>query len=925
MLHHSMAKGLTCWILMAGLVSLAAAQVRLKGEITGFILDNGGEPLPGASVLLTGEKLLRNSQEAVANDKGFFRFLNLNPGTYLVEVSLSGFHTLKIPNVRVSVGQSEPIRAVLSATALQTEIVVTGDAPLIDTKSAQISTNFTGDLVAKLPTTRDMLDFLDLTPAVNDKGAYGAGARYDALYGRGSSTSTVRLNGVDVSDVEVGNTWVNPNYDTLEEVQVVGIGAAAEYGNFTGATINVVTKGGTNTLHGSLSSYYDNRSLWADNSGGILDLKPKDVKTDMEITATLGGPLIKERVFFFLAAGYNANQSKKYGDPAYADLKQPHAYLKLDWLASPYDSLSFMANMDPLKHSDLGLTPGSAPETAYTNRLSLWTLSAGWQHAFGASSLLEAKYAGYLQRLQISPDAPDTPALFDYTINRNFGSSGARQDALTDRHEVDISLSHYADDFLAASHEFKFGVQFSRSSHETSQDTTGGVIMEAYSLGPYDVVMGLEGYNFDRKATVTQLGGFVQDTIQINRRLVVDLGLRIDAPRLTARGFEGVVTRFMNVSPRFGLSYDITGDAKNVMRLHFGRYYDKMMTYGLSLGYPMGADSDFFNYYLLILAPGQLAAYRDDPARLAADIIRPQNLYLSIPVTEPIPVEKNMHSAYTDVINVGFQKEIFKNFALSVDYIYKRDAGMLQINSRTPHSYQEVTYTDPYLGRTITLWDQTDRTPDEYYYTNSTWGKRRHHFFQVELRKRLVGNWSMLASYVYQDSRGNVDNDDAAALGIGRWGQDSDPLYTRNPLLWGHLSYERPHQFKLLGTVILPWNITVCADVRLLSGNPWQAEIPMWMTGIYRSQYDQVLLEKRGSRRHPMSTCFNAHLSKAFRIKESRFELILDVLNVLNTGDASWFYIEPYSVYPLSGEAAFGQPQELQDPRRARIGIRWTF
>ncbi len=915
---------LICLALLAAWAAPAAAQVRLKGEITGFVVDESGDPLPGAAVVLKGEKLLQSSLSAVTNEKGFFRLLNLNPGAYALEISLAGFNTMKLGNVRVSVGQSEPVRAVLTAAKLQAEVVVTGQAPLIETKSVQISTNYSTELIEKLPTSRDMLDLLDTTPAINDKGAYGAGAQYDFIYGRGSTTSAVRLNGVDVSDVEIGNTWVNPNYDTIDEVQVVGVGASAEYGNYTGATINVVTKGGTNAYHGSVSAYYDDKSLWADNSNGVEDLKPKVVKFNPEFTATLGGPLIKEKLFFFLAGGYNTNKIKEFGAADFAFLKQPHLYAKVDWLASKDDTLSFMVNTDPLNHSNKGLTPGSGQETAYTSKLSLWTLFGSWQHTFGANTLFEAKYAGYLQRYQAVPNAPDVPAFMDNTNGRNYGSYGIIRDWPSSRHEVDISLTHFADDFLGSSHEFKFGVQYGSAYNKDLQETTGGVIMWAYDYGPYAIAMGLTGYSYNSKATVTQFGGFAQDNIQIGKKLTVNLGLRADLPRLTAQGFPGTVTRFKNFSPRIGLSYDITGDARNVLHLHYGRYYDKMTSYGFGLGFPT-FDSKSLSYYMALFPLDALEGYRADPSSLAEYLVQPGNLFLSFPIADLIPVEKNLHSPHTDVLNIGFERQILKDFALSVDYIYKRDAGMIQINSRTPHTYQEVQYTDPYLGDTVTLWDQVDRTPDEYYYTNSKWAKRRHHFLTVELKKRQVGNWSMLASYVYQNSQGNVDNDAGTALGLGAWGQDTDPNYIDNPLIWGHLSFERPHQFKLLGTFLLPLDFAISADFRLLSGTPWQPRLPLWMTGLYRPQFSEIFLEKRGSRRFPMTKYLNARLSKSFRIKDSQLELILDVMNVFNSRDAMSYYVEPYSVYPLSGGDAFGKPEALQPPRRARLGLRWSF
>jgi len=900
------------------------SDTRLKGEISGVVVDEKEEYLPGATLILTGERLFQRAISTTSDEKGFFRFLNLNPGIYNLEISLEGFNTLKITNIKVNVGEATPIHAVLKEAKLEVEIEVTAEAPLIETKTAQITTNYSTEIVQSLPTERDMLDLLDTTPGINDKGAYGAGAHYDFIYGRGSSTSAVRLNGVDVSHIEVGNTWVNPNYEIIDEVQVLGIGASAEYGNYTGATINIVTKSGTNTYHGSVSAYYQDKNLWGDNSNGIEDLKPEIVDYDADLSGTFGGPLIKEKAFFFLATGYTTNKIMEYGAPDYSYYKQPHFYLKLDWLASKKDTFSFMGNTDPLNHSNKGLTAGAEPETAFTSKLSIFTLYASWLHTFSESSFFELKYAGYTQRYKAIPDEPNLPAFIDFTTGRKYGSYGLNRDWPSARHEFNASFTHYADEFLGASHEFKFGVEYGHAYHHKEAITTGGVMMWAYDYGYFIGITGLVGYDYNFQTTIDQIAAFAQDNVRISDKLTMNIGLRFDSPRLTATDFPGTVTRFKNLSPRFGISYDFNGDAKNVLRFHYGRYYDKMTTYGFGLAVPNGGPPSY-DYYMIFVSSEELEAFREDLQNLVATLVQPANLFWSFPVSELIPVEKNLHSSYTDVFNIGFEKELFKGFALSVDYIYKRDRGMIQINTKTKHDYQTYEWTDPYLKKTITVWDQVDRRPDEYYFTNSKWGKRRHHFLIVEFKKRMEGNWSMLASYVFQDSQGNVENDDGAALGLGRWGQDTDPYYTENPLQWGHLRYERPHQFKLLGTFLLPLGFALSADFRLLSGNPWHAQIPLWMTRAYRDAWTYVLLEKRGSRRHPTTEYLNARLSKIFQFYNSKLELILDVLNVFNDDNALWYYTEPYATYPISGKEAFGKPKELQPPIRVRLGIRFSF
>lgn len=340
-------------ILMLALPGFLAGQSRLSGEITGIVLEAGGEALPGVTVSLTGEKLLQGSMNSVSGAKGLFRFINLNPGFYQLELALSGFERLQMTNVEVRLGQTTSLRIVLKPTTISQEVKVVAQAPLVETKSAQVSTNYPADIIDKLPTGRNMLDLTEAVPGINDRGAYGAGGIQDGnsraagtTYYRGSSTSAYLFNGVDISDLNTGATWVSPNYDSIEEIEVVGIGASAEYGNFSGAVVNVVTKKGTNRIRGGVGAYFVSKGLQGDNSKGIIDLRPNDLKYNLDTSASLGGPLIKERLFFFLAGGYSTVQSRRYGDPAYNSLKQPHIQARLDWIPTTKHSLALLVNTD---------------------------------------------------------------------------------------------------------------------------------------------------------------------------------------------------------------------------------------------------------------------------------------------------------------------------------------------------------------------------------------------------------------------------------------------------------------------------------------------------------------------------------------------------------------------------------------------------
>ena len=140
---------------------LAQAQTKITGSISGTVVDEKGEPLPGATVTLTGEKLFQKSVDVISNVKGLFRFLALNPGMYELEVSLSGFNTVKFSDVSVSVGMTAPIKAVMMPASLEEKVTVVAEAPLIETKTAQISHNFDNFIVENTPNDRSFVDIMN--------------------------------------------------------------------------------------------------------------------------------------------------------------------------------------------------------------------------------------------------------------------------------------------------------------------------------------------------------------------------------------------------------------------------------------------------------------------------------------------------------------------------------------------------------------------------------------------------------------------------------------------------------------------------------------------------------------------------------------------------------------------------------------------
>jgi len=901
----------------------------MKGGIEGVVVDENDEPLPGVTVTLTGEKLFQRSLSTVATVKGIFRFYNLNPGTYDLEFSLTGFNTQKIVDVNVNVGKTTTVKAILKYAKIKEEVDVIAEAPLIETKTSQISTTFTTQKLENLPTSsRHVLDLIDAVPGINDKGAYGAGANYDSRpwgetgtslsYAQGSITSTIRLNGVDVSNLDSGNTFANPNYDTIEEVQVIGIGATAEYGQFTGATVNIVTKSGSNKFRGGLSFYYSDSNLRGDNSGGIEDLRPGDLKYNPEFTGSFGGPIIKEKLFFFMAAGYKTRKHKIFGAPDYDILKQPNFQIKFDWVLNNKNTITAMINTDPLEQENLGLRPGSGPEIAMNKILGITTWYGAWQSILSERTLLNLKYAGFTGKYNDTPVSPDASSFTNYGTGRQYGSYGFFENRKPLRHEGHISLTQYADDFLNSSHEFKFGVEYARASWNDEYGQTGEASMWAFPYGNYLGVTALTNYQVHSLVKSERISAYVQDNILIGSNLTLNLGIRYDHPKLIDPSV-GTIHKFPSFSPRLGISYDITGDAKNVLHFHYGRYRNKLTSYAFSRALSQGF-TDWIYYEMNVPLDFE---YNES---FVDEILQPENYAYTIGMGEdPWEIEEGTKLPRTDVFNVGFEKQLLRDFVLSIDYIHKRDGDILMRDTRTQHTYQQEEWTDPWFGNTLTVWKQTDKLGDVWYHTNSKIAKRRHHFLTISFRKRPIGNWSMVASFTYQNSKGNADNSEGATQGLGYAVWDSNPNYSENPLEWGNLSWSRPYQFKLLATYLLPWGISISGDVRILSGNffnPWIRSRTIGLGGNSRL----TLIAQRGYWQHPSSKFFNLRLAKSFGIGDfSKIELIADILNVFNGDDGWWYYDYPWDVYPLAQEPAFGEPRFLIPPRNLRLGIRWIF
>ena len=291
------------------------AQNQTTGAIGGKVVDPQDAVIPNATVTITN--LGTNKVTTVTTTgSGEYRVTNLEPGTYSVEVASGNFSPVKVESVIVEVGRETPIDLTMSVGGGTAQVEVTAEAPVVNTNDGANATNIDQTQISELPINgRRASDFARLTPGVNPEGDFGL----NSFRGLSSLMNNHTLDGTDNNNTffseERGRTRIQYSVSqaAVREFQVNNTNYSAEYGRAAGGVINTVTKSGTNQFRGEVF-IFDRDNQWGARNpsallpvagGGTVSTKPRDVRYQFGVG--VGGPIIKDRLFFF----FNYDQQKR--------------------------------------------------------------------------------------------------------------------------------------------------------------------------------------------------------------------------------------------------------------------------------------------------------------------------------------------------------------------------------------------------------------------------------------------------------------------------------------------------------------------------------------------------------------------------------------------------------------------------------------
>jgi len=908
------------------------SQTGQTGKIQGTVFDEEGIPLPGVTVTISSPSLVAPEISRVTGANGVFRFPSLPPGTYLVTAKLEGFNDSIREGIIVSANKTTSFDITMGLATIEETITVTGQSPTVDRQTTTKTATIDDVFISTIPATRTFGTYFNMTPGVTGGTSHGGSVR-DNVYS---------IDGVNTADTAVGTEALFFSMDTVDEISVQTGGLSAEHGQVRGAIVNAVSKSGGNEFHGSASMYYRGEDFQSTNTKGTpLEGEETGFKYEMEPGINLGGPIIKDRLWFFanfswwkqvsIVSGYPYDKEEETG----VDQLRPYPYLKLT--LQPNQDNRFIVSY---RHSDIrrnhrGATRYETEDTTWRQETPTHVINLHYTRFFGTNFFMNLKAFAYITDFSLYAKN-DEPYYWEYTTNLSSGSWGYDDLNPRDRYSIQADGTIYVED-LGGSHEIKIGAEYmlgatGRTLNFRRHPVNGMYAVYTYNGSPW---YGYWYALYDVKERSRNIAVYLQDAWNISSRLTANLGIRFDSmagiypPQMEDegtqelfgftynRGITESITAYTwnTFSPRLGLIFDATGDGKTMIKTSFSRYYMANLTQWVSRGNPNGwvsygayVNSDWTTGYVFSLS-------------VSGPEYAPKYGYKDYDFKCP----------YVDEFIVGVEREIFEDASLGVRYIKKWDRNLIEDADANDIdidkllgsgeydwiNYSQVTGTDPYDGSTVTFWNQIGVYPSEEYMINPPDAKRDYDGVEITFDKRYSNGWQLKLSYVWQNSRGLVGTDFSDSWsGTGYYENPNDHI---NAI--GRFPYERRHQFKLQGMVRMPLGIHFGTYFRYLSGRRYTREIRSGDLGVSLNQSPQTnYAEERGSSGYPPLYIWDVKLEKEFRFGRVAFAVFTDIFSVFNMNATT----EVYTVSSNPG-IPFGDTEGIQDPRIFRIGARLEF
>ncbi|MEO5820264.1 MAG: TonB-dependent receptor [Vicinamibacteraceae bacterium] len=614
-------------VLVAAGSGVAAAQERFGG-LTGIVTDASGAVLPGATVTITS-KNTGAARTLVTGGDGLYNVPDLDPGRYTMVVELSGFSKVSMEDVSVSLGKSLKVDAQLKVGDMSEVVqVLASDRPAIDLRSTLVSHNVTAEEIDRLPKGRSFQSLAMTAPSVNS-GEIEGGFQVNGASG---AENAFTVDGVVTNSLINGSSRQNTVFDYLQEVQVKTTGIAAEYGGALGGVISAVTKSGGNTFRGEGHYLYEGSGLSAGPVKRLVLNPSDDVSVTYEqdskagdhrseIGGSLGGPIVKDKLFFF--GSYSPRFVRRTNEYRFSNGTENGEIARKQRLTQLFGKVTYSGRRVTASGSAL-FTPttseGTLPnyngsgENVITSSQAANSvnLQRGFEQTqtnasgnvdivLSNSSFLSAR-GGVFHDNYNDTGIPNTTN-FTYAtssaglagipanLQGPIGTQNTPRALIVEKDATDRQFFNldYNNAFHAGGyHTLKAGFGYQNTVNDANQAYPGGYVDISFNrdfVAPNGSNQGRGTYGFyavnnrgvQGEAGANILSLYVQDQWTLGDRLTLNVGLRAEDETVPSfrDGIDAMSFSWKDkIAPRLGAAYDVRGDGKFKIYGSWGRYYD---------------------------------------------------------------------------------------------------------------------------------------------------------------------------------------------------------------------------------------------------------------------------------------------------------------------------------------------------------------
>jgi outer membrane receptor protein involved in Fe transport len=942
----------------------APLSAQTTGAIEGRVLAPDGSVMPGVIITATGA--VPGSRTTQSDFTGRYRFAALPPGRYDLRGSLTGFASQQ-RSATVSLGATTTVDFSLTLAFSAQEKVV-GEAPVLDTRSAEVGNTVDAQAFIRIPLTRDYTSITLFQPGVSEDGSgfsvFGATGLENAYF----------IDGINVTGVRNGGDIKAVPEEFLQEVQLRTATYPAEFGGATGGVVNAITRSGGNEYHGEFFGYFDNESLQATAKPGVVGGNFAGL-TDRDFGASLGGYFVRDKLWFFgvydptvvqrdvhlvTGSGSPYDGSTFRSQDKHADLYAA----KLTWTLTPSAEVVGSVIGNPSTDAQQLVQDGPPQsrqihETDGGPDLSLIGTRTGdsWMVQLGLFDHRERQdRTPDFEPQFLTTDPTQVPTLDLANCNLPGCNTGApwvfiptsepllREDY--ERRQERGSFSMYL-----SQHELKAGFEFAQLDGTVYQSIPGGYdrILDRLADGMVlytQTWFGDQSGLFGTGHVVPVVSGspksdnlslYLQDSWTPLQTLTVNAGVRYEAYRLKDAVTGGTIADMTgNFAPRLGLSWDPLGKGLQKVTMAFGRFFQPI---------PMNHQSLAFAGTSLSVTSPFGYEFECDQAAVSCQSFPNRFAEPADPKLKP-PTSEEFSAAYetkvTDSLKVGI-RGVYSRLLVAVE-----DRCDLQGNDAAfAFTGNGCVLMNPGMGDygrgIFPSVPMPDGTTHQILCTNGLnqeegrasvlcpslpQAKRTYQGLMVTAEQRFSADTYLLASYVYSRLRGNYDG---SYNELGEANPNTNFDFDYPGLLanaYGKLANDRPNQFKVTGFHRLPFGMTIGVNAYYRSGTP---EDKLGSFALINGAPVPLYLEPRGSQgRTPADWDTDLHLDYTLPVRALHASLIADIFRIFNRQTVlrtNPFYNEDgfQSDNGVQTNPNYGAPILRADPSLARVGLRIWF